>query len=302
VDEPTVSMRFKINDSPFAGQEGKLVQSRKILERLEKETLLNVAIQVELTDEKDSFIVKGRGEFQLAILIETMRREGFELCVGRPKVIFKYKDGKTLEPMERLYVDCDENFMGIVTEKLSVRKGKMINLVNNGKGRVNMEFSIPSRSLIGYRDEFLTDTRGTGIMNTLFAGYDEYRGEFPSRFTGSLVSDRKGSAVPYALFNLEPRGRLFIPPGVPVYEGMIIGEHNKDNDLNVNACKEKKLTNMRASGKDDHVLCSPIKPMTLEQAINFIRDDEMVEITPLSIRLRKTVLAPKDRHRSTTNP
>ncbi|GAB6096142.1 translational GTPase TypA [Desulfatiferula olefinivorans] len=302
VDEPTVSMRFKINDSPFAGQEGKLVQSRKILERLEKETLLNVAIQLELTEEKDSFIVKGRGEFQLAILIETMRREGFELCVGRPKVIFKHKDGKTLEPMERLYVDCDENFMGIVTEKLSVRKGKMVNLVNNNKGRVNMEFSIPSRSLIGYRDEFLTDTRGTGIMNTLFAGYDEYRGEFPSRFTGSLVSDRKGTAVPYALFNLEPRGRLFIPPGVPVYEGMIIGEHNKDNDLNVNACKEKKLTNMRASGKDDHVLCTPVKPMTLEQAINFIRDDEMVEVTPLSIRLRKAILAAKDRYRTPARP
>ena len=299
VDEPTVSMRFKINDSPFAGQEGKLVQSRKIRERLEKETLLNVAIQIEDTDEKDSFIVKGRGEFQLAILIETMRREGFELCVGRPKVIYKFKNGVRQEPMERLYVDCDENFMGVVTEKLSIRKGKMVNLVNNGKGRVNMEFSIPSRALIGYRDEFLTDTRGTGIMNSLFAGYDDYRGDFPSRFTGSLVCDRRGTAVPYALFNLEPRGRLFIVPGVPVYEGMIIGEHNKDNDLNVNACKEKKLTNMRASGKDDHVLCSPIKPMTLEQAINFIRDDELVEVTPLTIRMRKAVLGIKDRYRNT---
>lgn len=295
VDEPTVSMRFQINDSPFAGQEGKIVQSRKIMERLEKETLLNVAIQLELTEENDSFLVKGRGEFQLAILIETMRREGFELCVGRPKVIFKKKDGKVLEPMERVYVDCDENFMGVVTEKLSIRKGKMVNLTNNGKGRVNMEFSIPSRSLIGYRDEFLTDTRGTGIMNSLFAGYDEYRGEFPTRFTGSLVCDRKGSAVPYALFNLEPRGRLFITPGVPVYEGMIIGENNKNSDLNVNACKEKKLTNMRASGKDDHVICTPVKPMTLEQAINFIRDDELVEITPKSIRLRKATLTSKDR-------
>jgi GTP-binding protein len=290
-------MRFKINDSPFAGQEGKIVQSRKIRERLEKETMQNVAIQVEDTGEKDSFIVKGRGEFQLAILIETMRREGFELCVGRPKVIFKYKDGVRLEPMERLYIDCDESFMGIVTEKLSIRKGKLVNLVNNGKGRVNMEFSTPSRSLIGYRDEFLTDTRGTGIMNSLYAGYDEFRGDFPTRFTGSLVCDRRGTAVPYALFNLEPRGRLFIVPNVPVYEGMIIGEHNKDTDLNVNATKEKKLTNMRATGKDEHVICTPIKPMTLEQAINFIRDDELVEVTPLTIRMRKSILSARDRHR-----
>ena len=296
VDEPTVSMMFKINDSPFAGQEGKKVQSSKIRERLEKETLLNVALKFEQTGEKDNFLVKGRGEFQLAILIETMRREGFELCVGRPKVIYKTIDGKKNEPIEQLFVDCDENFMGIVTEKISIRKGKMINLVNNGKGRVNMEFSVPSRSLIGYRDEFLTDTRGTGIMNSIFAGYDLFRGEFPTRFTGSLVCDRKGSAVPYALFNLEPRGRLFIPPGVPVYEGMVIGENNKDNDLNVNGCKEKKLSNVRASGKDDHVVCSPVKPLTLEQAINFIRDDELVEITPLSIRMRKTILCATQRY------
>jgi GTP-binding protein len=290
VDEPTVSMQFSISNSPFAGREGKLVQSRKIRERLLKETLMNVAVEVEESDKDESFKVKGRGELQLAILIETMRREGFELCAGRPKVIFKYKDDKVLEPIEHLFVDCDEDFMGVVTEKLSIRKGKMVNLVNNGKGRVRIEFSIPARSLIGYRDEFMTDTRGTGIMNSYLSGYEEYRGDFPVRYTGSIVSDRQGKAVPYALFNLEPRGQLFIEPGTPVYEGMIIGEHNRHQDIDVNACKEKKLTNMRASGKDEHVICSPIKAMTLEKAIHFIRDDEMVEVTPLSIRLRKTIL------------
>lgn len=296
VDEPTVSMEFGINNSPFCGKEGKYVQSSKIRERLFKETLMNVGIKVEETDNKEIFTVKGRGEFQMAILIETMRREGFELCVGRPKVIFKFKDGKQLEPIERFFVDCEESFMGIVTEKLSNRKGKMINLANNGKGRVRIEFSVPSRSLIGYRDEFLTDTKGTGIMNSYFSGYEAYRGDFPSRFTGSIVSDRQGVAVPYALFNLEPRGQLCVVAGTPVYEGMIVGEHNRDNDINVNACKEKKLTNMRASGKDDHVLLSPVKPMTLERAIHFIRDDELVEVTPKSIRLRKTILDAHKRH------
>ncbi len=290
VDEPTVSMRFSISNSPFAGLEGNYVQSRKIRERLLKETLMNVAIEVEESDEDDSFIVKGRGELQLAILIETMRREGFELSVGRPKVIYKYDDGKTLEPVEHLFVDCGEDFLGVVTEKLSIRKGKMTNLVNNGKGRVRIEFSIPSRSLIGYRDEFMTDTRGTGIMNSYLSGYEEHRGEFPLRYNGSIVCDRKGKAVPYALFNLEPRGQLFIAPGTPVYEGMIIGEHNRHQDIDVNACKEKKLTNMRAAGKDESVICSPVKTMTLEKAIHFIRDDEMVEVTPQSIRLRKSVL------------
>ncbi|WP_462323597.1 translational GTPase TypA [Desulfoplanes sp.] len=296
VDEPTVSMRFFINTSPFAGREGKLVQSRVIRERLFKETLLNVAIKVEETEEKDAFVVKGRGEFQMAILIETMRREGFELNIGRPEVIFKENDGRRQEPMEKVFIDCEETFMGVVTEKLSIRKGKMVNLVNNGKGRVRMEFSIPSRGLIGYRDEFLTDTKGTGIMNSLYAGYGDYCGEIPGRFSGALVADRRGEAVPYALFNLEPRGCLFCVPGEPVYEGMIVGENNRDNDIDVNPCKTKKLTNMRASGKDEAVVLTPVLPMTLEKAIHFIKEDELVEVTPQNIRLRKVVLSARDRH------
>jgi GTP-binding protein len=295
VDAPTVAMKFSINNSPFGGQEGKYVQSSRLRERLFKETLLNVAIQVEETGDRDSLLVKGRGEFQLAILIETMRREGFEFCVSRPEVIYRHIDGEKMEPIEKLLVDCEEQFLGIVTEKLSLRKGKMTNLVNNGKGRARIEFSVPSRALIGFRDEFLTDTRGTGIMNSLFDGYGPYRGDCPSRFTGSIVSDRQGKAVPYALFNLEPRGRLFILPGAPVYEGMVIGEHNRTQDIDVNPCKEKKLTNMRAAGKDENVLLSPVKPMTLEQAISFISDDELVEVTPKSVRLRKAVLSAQQR-------
>lgn len=297
VDEPTVSMRFTTSNSPFSGKEGRYVQSGKIRERLIRETLLNVGVQVSETADRDSFIVKGRGEFQMAILVETMRREGFELCVGRPEVILKKENGKTLEPIEHLFVDCDERFMGVVTEKISLRKGKMINMANNGRGRVRIEFSVPSRALIGYRDEFLTDTKGTGILNSIFSGYEEYRGDFPQRYTGSLVSDRSGKAVPYALFNLEPRGQLLISPGTPVYEGMIVGEHNRDNDINVNPCKEKKLTNMRASGRDENVVFAPVKPMTLEWAINFIQDDELVEVTPESIRLRKAVLSAHKRHK-----
>ena len=296
VDEPTVSMKFSINNSPFGGKEGKYVQSSRLRERLFKETLLNVAIGVDQAEDRDSILVKGRGEFQLAILIETMRREGYEFCVGRPEVIYRYENGEKLEPMERLLVDCEERFLGVVTEKLSLRKAKMTNMVNNGKGRVRIEFSVPARTLIGYRDEFLTDTRGTGIMNSLFDGYGKFRGDCPSRFTGSLVADRTGNAVAYALFNLEPRGRLFVVPGDPVYEGMIIGEHNRGQDINVNPCKEKKLTNMRASGKDDNVILSPIKPLTLEQTISFIREDELVEVTPRSVRMRKAVLSAQKRH------
>ncbi|KAB2838577.1 translational GTPase TypA, partial [bacterium] len=295
VDEPTVAMKFMINTSPFSGREGKFVQSRKILERLQKETLHNVALRVEEGETPDSFLVKGRGEFQMAILIETMRREGFELAVGRPQIIFKEEGGVRLEPIEHLFVDIPEDFMGIITEKLSMRQGRMINMVNHGTGRIRLEFSIPSRGLIGYRNEFLTDTKGVGLMNSYLSGYEPLRGEIKSRVSGSLVCDRMGESVPYALFHLEPRGVLFIGPGVPVYEGMIIVEHNRDNDLNVNPCKEKKLTNMRAAGKDENVILTPVLPMTLERAIEFIKDDELVEVTPKNIRLRKTILPANQR-------
>ncbi|SKA73975.1 GTP-binding protein [Paucidesulfovibrio gracilis DSM 16080] len=298
VDEPTVSMRFSINTSPLAGREGKLVQANKIRERLEKEALMNVAIRVEDGPDRDSFIVKGRGEFQMAILVETMRREGFELTVGRPEVILRKEDGKTLEPIERLFVDCGEEFTGVVTEKLSARKGRMVNMTNNGLGRVRMEFSIPSRSLIGYRDEFLTDTKGTGLLNSYLEGYGEHRGDFPSRRTGSIVCDRAGSAVTYALFHLEPRGQLFVRPNDAVYDGMIVGERNKSGDIEVNPCKEKKLTNMRASGKDESLILTPVKPMSLERAIHFIGEDECVEVTPESIRLRKLALTAQERRRN----
>ncbi len=291
VDEPTVSMKFMVNTSPFAGREGKLVQSRKILERLKKETLHNVALKVEGSENSDSFTVKGRGEFQMAILVETMRREGFELAISRPQIIFKEENGVKLEPIEHLFVDIPEDFMGVITEKLSLRQGRMTNMVNHGTGRIRLEFSIPSRGLIGYRTEFLTDTKGVGLMNSYLQGYEPVRGEIKSRVSGSLVSDRQGTSVPYGLFHLEPRGILFIEGGVEVYEGMIVGEHNRDNDLNVNVCREKKLTNMRAAGKDEAVSLTPVLPMTLERAMEFIKDDEWVEVTPKNIRLRKTVLS-----------
>ena len=295
VDAPTVSIRFARNTSPLAGREGTIFQPTKIKDRLIRETLQNVSISMDEAADRESFVVKGRGEFQLAILIETMRREGFELCVGRPQVIFRDQDGKRLEPVEELSVDCNESFMGVVTEKLSRRKGRMLSMSNHDSGRVRMEFRIPSRGLIGYRDEFLTDTRGTGIMNSILAGYEPYQGDFVARPSGSLISMIAGSAIPYALFNLEPRGRLFVRPGDPVYEGMIIGEHNRDKDLDVNPCKTKKLTNVRAAAKDEAVTLTPITPLTLEVALQFIRDDEMVEVTPQSLRLRKVVLTAQDR-------
>jgi GTP-binding protein len=295
VAEPTVSMVFRRNDGPFSGKEGRFVQASKIGERLHKETLKNVAIRIEPTEDREGYVVKGRGEFQMAILAETMRREGYELCLGRPEVIFKERDGERLEPIEQLLIDCQEAHIGIISEKLSVRKGRMTGLHAQGGGRVRLEFSVPSRALISYRDEFLTDTKGTGTMNFYMSGYEEYRGDFPARFSGSLVADREGVAVAYALFNLEPRGSLFIVPGDRVYEGMIVGEHTRDNDLDVNPCRGKKLTNMRAAGRDENVILAPVTPMTLERAIRFVREDELVEVTPASIRLRKAALRAGDR-------
>jgi len=295
VDEPTVAMRFMGNTSPFSGQDGKWVQTQRVYERLKKESLFNVAIQVGDEWEGDGFIVKGRGEFQLAVIIETMRREGFELCVGRPEIIFKEEDGVKKEPIEYLVIDCDNEFTGVVTEKLSQRKGRMMHMQPFGVNRVRIEFSIPSRGLIGYRNEFLTDTKGTGIMSSYIEGYEEYRGDIKSRITGSIIADRPGKAVAYALYNLEDRGVFFIPPGTPVYEGMVVGEYNKETDLNVNVTKGKKLTNMRAAGKDDNVLLTPAKILTLEQAIEYINDTELVEITPNHIRIRKTILGIQDR-------
>ena len=296
VDEPTVAMRFGINTSPLAGREGKIVQARKIRERLDKEALRNVSIRVEDTEDRDAFLVKGRGEFQMAIIVETMRREGFELTVGRPEVIVKEENGERLEPVEELHVDCDEAFMGVVSEKMAFRKGRMLNCITPGTGRVRLTFSVPSRGLIGYRDEFLTDTKGTGIMNSTFIGYEPWRGDFVTRLTGSLVADRPGNAVAYALYNLEPRGNLFVVPGDPVYEGMIVGEHNRDNDIDVNATKEKKLTNLRASGHDENIILTPVRPMTLEHALHFLREDELLEVTPLSFRLRKAELSAQKRY------
>ena len=297
VDEPTVSMLFLRNTGPLAGRDGRHVQSTKLGERLKRETLRNVSLRVEAGPDAEGFLVSGRGEFQMAILIETMRREGFEMCVGRPEVIYGEANGARTEPIERVYIDCGESYSGVVTEKLSVRRGRLVGLVNHGNGRARLEFSVPSRALIGFRDELLTDTRGTGIMNAYLEGYEPYRGDFPTRFTGSLVSDRSGSAVPYALFNLEPRGTIFLSPGDPVYEGMVVGEHNRDNDLDVNPCKTKKLTNMRAAGRDDNVILTPPRIMTLEAAINFIRADELVEVTPASLRIRKRTLAATERKR-----
>ena len=295
IDEPTVSMMFGINTSPFSGSEGSIVQMNRIKDRLWLEEKRNVSVRVEETDNPDKVIVKARGELQLVILIESMRKEGFELTVGRPQVILKKENGEILEPIEHLFIDCNEEFMGVVTSKLQTRKAKLINLTNKGSGRVRLEFVVPTRAIIGFRDEFLTDTKGTGIMNSYLEGYSEFVGEIKSRFSGSLVSDRDGMATPYALFNLEPRGRLFIRPGEKVYEGMVIGEHNREKDLDVNPTKEKKLSNMRAAGKDDNIILAPVVPMNLQRAVNFIKDDEYVEVTPISIRLRKAILSAQKR-------
>ena len=291
VDEPTISMVVSTNDSPVAGLEGQFVTSRKLRERLFKEILTNVSIRVEETASPDAFKVSGRGELQLAILIEMMRREGYEMSVGKPTIVTKEIDGKVHEPLEQLIVDCPETFVGIVTQKVGSRKGRMTRMVNHGTGRVRLDFRIPSRGLLGFRTEFLSETRGTGIMNHLFDGYVPWQGEIPSRATGALVSDRPGRTTANAIEHVQERGTMFIAPGEQVYEGMIVGENARGNDLDVNITKEKKLTNMRASGSDDAVRLVPPRLMSLEQALEFIKDDELVEVMPKAFRLRKRVLA-----------
>jgi GTP-binding protein len=290
VEEPTISMMFSVNTSPLAGKEGRLLTSRHIKERLDKEVLYNVSVRVEPGPTRESFRVSARGELQLAVLIEMMRREGFELSLSKPKVLTQEIDGETREPLELAVVDIPEEYVGIITEKLSSRRGRLMKMVNHGSGRVRLEFEIPSRGLIGFRGQFLNDTRGTGLLNALLVGTTPYAGEIVGRINGVLVADRPGRAVSYAIFHLQPRGTIFVKPNDPAYRGLIVGENTRPDDMAVNISKEKKLTNMRASGTDEALRLVPARQFTLEQAMEFINDDELVEVTPQSIRLRKRLM------------
>jgi GTP-binding protein len=291
VDEPTVSMIFGVNTSPMAGRDGQYVTSRNLRDRLDRELLGNVSLRVEDTDSPEQMKVIGRGELQLSILIEMMRREGYEVQVSRPDIVTKEIDGVRVEPVEELIIDVPEDYQGVVIAQTGTRRGVMTKMVNHGSGRVRLEFRIPSRGLIGFRSQFLTDTKGTGIMNTLFAGWEPWHGAIPSRMTGALVADRTGVATAYAIYNLQERGEIFVEPATPVYEGMIVGENSRPNDMDVNVTKEKKQTNMRASTADEAIRLIPPRLLSLEQAIEFINDDELVEVTPKRIRLRKRMLA-----------
>jgi len=290
-------MVFSVNNSPFAGQEGKYVTSRNLKDRLARELLTNVSLRVEQGETPDSFTVSGRGELQMAILIEMMRREGYELAVGKPEVITRTVEGVKQEPMERLVIDCPEEFVGVVTQKIGTRRGRMTNMVNHGTGRVRLEFRIPSRGLIGFRGQFLTDTRGTGLLNHLFDGYDAWQGDIPHRISGALVADRAGKTTGYAIEHAQDRGEMFVEPGERVYEGMIVGENAREEDMDVNIVKEKKLTNMRASTSEEGIQLLPAHKPTLEYALEWIREDELLEVTPHTLRLRKRVLAANVRPR-----
>lgn len=297
ISEPTISMTFSVNNSPFAGQEGKYVTSRNLRERLFKETYTDISLRVEETPSPDSFKVSGRGELHLSILIETMRRQGFEFQVSKPNVIYKEIDGKTYEPMERVIIDVPEEYMGVVIEKMGKRRGELLNMVNGKGGRIRLEFSIPSRGLFGYRAEIMTDTKGEGILNYIFNGYEPIKGEISTRQQGSLIAFDDGEATNYGLFNAQERGLLFIEPGTRVYEGMIVGQNSRQGDIEVNVCKKKQLTNMRAAGSDEALRLVPPRKLTLEEAIEFINEDELVEITPKSIRMRKAILNTAQRKR-----